>query len=251
MSDLKGKVAIVTGGTRDIGRSCSIKLAEAGSRVVVNYHSNKAAGEETLAAIKKIGGEAILVKGDMTKKSDVDNLVAEARKAFGGDIDVLVNNVGGLVARKKLAEMDEDFFNKVMSLNMNSTFLATQAVVPHMPAGSAIVNLASLAGRDGGGGGASAYSASKGAVITFTRSMAKELGPQGIRVNALCPGMIDTTFHDTFTPDAARKNVEGSVPLRRQGHPDDCADTVVFLASDKASYITGANLDINGGMFFS
>jgi len=181
MQSLSGKVAIVTGGTRDIGRSCSIKLAEAGAKVVVNYHSSKAAGDETIAAIEKAGGTAILVKGDMTKKADVDNLIAETVKAFGNDIHVLVNNVGGLVARKKLPEMDEEFLNHVMFLNFNSTFLATQAVVPHMPAGSSIVNLASLAGRDGGGGGASAYSASKGAVITFTRSMAKELGPQGIR----------------------------------------------------------------------
>jgi len=251
MTNLKGKVAIVTGGTRDIGRSCSVKLAAAGAKVAVNYHSSKAAGDETIAAIEKAGGTAILVKGDMTKKADVDNLIAETMKAFGGDIHILVNNVGGLVARKKLPEMDEEFLNHVMALNMNSTFLATQAAVPHMPPGSSIVNLASLAGRDGGGGGASAYSMSKGAVITFTRSMAKELGPQGIRCNALCPGMIDTTFHDTFTPDAARRNVEASVPLRRQGHPDDCADTVVYLASDASSYITGANIDINGGMFFS
>jgi 3-oxoacyl-[acyl-carrier protein] reductase len=251
MKNLNGKVAIVTGGTRDIGRSCSVKLAEQGAKVVVNYHSNKKAGEDTVAAIEQAGGTAILVKGDMTKKNDVDNLVAETRKAFGDDIHILVNNVGGLIARKKLAEMDEEFFNHVMSLNMNSTFLATQAVVPHMPQGSSIVNLASLAGRDGGGGGASAYATAKGAVVTFTRSMAKELGPDGIRVNALCPGMIDTTFHDTFTPDAARRGVEASVPLRRQGHPDDCADTVVYLASDNSSYITGANIDINGGMAFS
>lgn len=251
MTDLNGKVAIVTGGTRDIGRSCSIKLAAAGAKVVVNYHSNKAAGEETVAVIEKAGGTAILVKGDMTKKADVDNLVAEAVKAFGGEIHILVNNVGGLVARKKLAEMDEDFLNHVVSLNVNSTFLATQSTVPHMPAGSSIVNLASLAGRDGGGGGSAAYALAKGAVITFTRAMAKELGPQGIRSNSLCPGMIDTTFHDTFTPDAVRRNVEASVPLRRQGHPDDCADTVVYLASDSAAYITGANIDINGGMFFS
>lgn len=251
MTNLNGKVAIVTGGTRDIGRSCSVKLAEAGAKVVVNYCNSKAAGDETMDLIQKAGGTGILVKGDMTKKADVDNLVAETVKAFGNDIHILVNNVGGLVARKKLPDMDEDFLNHVMALNVNSTFLATQAAVPHMPAGSAIVNLASLAGRDGGGGGASAYSMSKGAVITFTRSMAKELGPDGIRVNSLCPGMIDTTFHDTFTPDAARRNVEASVPLRRQGHPDDCADTVVYLASDASSYITGANIDINGGMFFS
>ena len=251
MKSLEGKVAIVTGGTRDIGRSCSVKLAEEGAKVVVNYHSNKAAGEETVATIEKAGGTAILVKGDMTKKADVDNLVAQTRKAFGDEIHVLVNNVGGLVARKKLAEMDEDFLNHVMTLNVTSAFLATQAVVPYMTGGGSIVNLASLAGRDGGGGGSAAYSASKGAVMTFTRSMAKELGPDGIRCNSLCPGMIDTTFHDIFTPDAARRNVEASVPLRRQGHPDDCADTVVYLASDKSSYITGANIDINGGMFFS
>lgn len=251
MTDLFGKIAIVTGGTRDIGRACSIKLAEAGAKVVVNYHSNKAAGKETIAMIKAAGGTAILVKGDMTKKADVVNLVTDALKAFGNEIHILVNNVGGLVERKKLPDMDEDFLNHVMALNVNSTFLATQAVVPHMPKGSSIVNLASLAGRDGGGGGASAYSMAKGAVITFTRSMAKELGPDGIRVNALCPGMIDTTFHDTFTPDTARRNVEASVPLRRQGHPNDCADTVVYLASSKSSYITGANIDINGGMFFS
>ena len=247
----KNKVAIVTGGTRDIGRSCSVKLAAEGAKVVVNYCNNKAAGDETLALIKAAGGEAILVKGDMTKKADVDNLITETVKAYGNDIHVLVNNVGGLVARKKLPEMDEDFLNHVMALNVNSTFLSTQAVVPHMPAGSSIVNLASLAGRDGGGGGASAYSLAKGAVITFTRSMAKELGPQGIRVNALCPGMIDTTFHDTFTPDAARKNLEANVPLRRQGLSDDCGDAVVYLASDGSSYITGANLDINGGLNFS
>lgn len=251
MKSLNGKVAIITGGTRDIGRSCSIKLAEQGAKVVVNYHSNKKAGEDTVSTIENSGGTAILVKGDMTKKADVDNLVAETRKAFGDEIHILVNNVGGLVARKKLAEMDEEFFNHVMSLNMNSTFLATQAVVPHMPQGGSIINLASLAGRDGGGGGASAYATSKGAVVTFTRSMAKELGPDGIRVNALCPGMIDTTFHDTFTPDAARRGVEASVPLRRQGHPDDCADTVVYLASDSSSYLTGVNVDINGGMAFS
>lgn len=251
MNTLEGRTAIVTGGTRDIGRSCSLKLGAAGAKVAVNYLNNKEAGEETIAAIEQAGGAAILVKGDMTNKADVENLVAVTREAFGDEIHVLVNNVGGLVARKKLHEMDEDFLNHVMALNFNSTFLTTQAVAPHMPPGGSIVNLASIAGRDGGGGGASAYAASKGAVMTFTRSMAKELGPNGIRVNALCPGMIDTTFHDTFTPDEARRNVEASVPLRRQGHSDDCGDLVAYLASDSSAYITGANIDINGGMFFS
>lgn len=251
MINLEGKTAIVTGGTRDIGRSCSIKLAEAGAHVAVNYLNNKAAGDETVAAIEAAGGKAILVKGDMTKKADVDALVKATQDAFGDAIHVLVNNVGGLVARKTLQEMDEEFLNTVMAINVNSTFLTTQAVARHMPHGSAIINLASLAGRDGGGGGASAYAMSKGAVMTFSRAMAKELGPNGIRVNALCPGMIDTTFHDTFTPDAARRGVEASVPLRRQGHPDDCGNLVTYLASDASAYVTGTNIDINGGMFFS
>ncbi|MBC6403154.1 MAG: glucose 1-dehydrogenase [Hyphomonadaceae bacterium] len=251
MKLLEGKVAIVTGGSRDIGRSCAVKLGEAGCRVVVNYNSNRTAAGETVSAVEAAGSKAIAIKGDMTQKADVESLVAETIKAYNDKIHILVNNVGGLVARKNLAEMDEKFFNHVMALNVNSTFLATQATVPHMPVGGSIINLASQAGRDGGGGGASAYSASKGAVITFTRSMAKELGPKGIRCNALCPGMIDTTFHDIFTPDAVRRSVEASVPLRRQGHPDDCADLVVYLASDKSSYVTGASIDINGGMSFS
>ena len=251
MQDLQGKVAIVTGASRDIGRATAIHLASLGVKVAVNYCNNEAAGQETVAEIEKNGGEAILVKGDMMVKADVDNLVAETAKAFGNDIHILVNNVGGLVERRTIDLIDEEFLNHVMALNFTSTFLASQAVAPHMPAGSSIINLGSLAGRDGGGGGATLYGASKGAVMTFTRGLAKELGPQGIRVNALAPGMIDTTFHDTFTPDAARKNVEATVPLRRQGLSEDCAHAVAFLASDASSYLTGVNMDINGGMSFS
>jgi len=251
MKNLEGKVAIVTGGSRDIGRSCAIALAAAGAKVAVNYLSDEAAGKDTINAIESAGGTAILVKGDMTKGADVVNLISETRAAFGDSIDVLVNNVGGLVARKTLDEMDEEFFEHVMSLNMTSTFLATKAVVPHMGEGSSIVNLASQAGKDGGGPGASAYATSKGAVVTFTRAMAKELGPQKIRVNALCPGMISTTFHDTFTADAVRTNVAGSTPLGREGGPNEVADLVVYLASDVSSFVTGTNIDINGGLFFS
>ncbi|WP_299597243.1 SDR family NAD(P)-dependent oxidoreductase [uncultured Microbulbifer sp.] len=247
---LQGKVAIVSGGARDIGKAVSLKLAAEGAKVVVNYFSNAQTAEETLAEIKAAGGEAIIAKGDMTKKADVDSVVAAAQEAYGQSIDILVNVAGGLVERKTLAEMDEDFFNKVIALNLNSTFLLTKAVVPHMD-GGAIVNLASQAGRDGGGPGASAYATSKGAVITFTRSMAKELGPQNIRVNSLCPGMISTTFHDTFTKDAVRENVANATPLKREGKAPEVADAVAYLASDEASFITGTNIDINGGLFFT
>ena len=248
----EGKTAIVTGGSRDIGRAISAKLAREGANVVVNYFSNEADADATLAEIDAAGGgKAIKVKADVTKESEVAKLIDAAREAFGGEIAILVNNAGGLVARKTLAEMNEDFFNQVMQLNVTSTFLATKAAAEHMREGGAIVNLASLAGRDGGGGGASAYATSKGAVMTFTRAMAKELGPKGIRVNALCPGMIATAFHDKFTPDAARENVANSTPLKRQGRAEETADLVAFLASDEASFINGANVDINGGLAFS
>ena len=248
---LKNKTAIVTGGSRDIGKAISLKLAAEGANVVVNYFSNAAQGAETVAEIEAAGGKAIAVAGDMTKSADVDNLVAETRKAFGDSIDVLVNNVGGMVARKSIDEMDEDFFDQVMKLNLNSTFLATKAVRPHMESGSAIVNVASLAGRDGGGPGACAYSTAKGAVMTFTRAMAKEFGPSNIRVNAVCPGMIATKFHDDFTKDAVRANVAAGTPLRRQGEAPEVADLVVFLASSDSSFMNGANVDINGGLAFS
>jgi len=251
MKKLENKIAIVTGGSRDIGRAVSERLAQEGAKVVVNYCNNEADAMATLAAIKSVEGTAILVKADLTVASDVERLVTESRNAFGGQIDILVNVTGGMIARKTLAEMDLDFFNQVMALNLTSTFLMTKAVVPHMPAGSAIVNLASQAGRDGGGPGASAYSTSKGAVMTFTRAMAKELGPKGIRVNSLCPGMIATSFHDRFTKDAVRENVAASTPLRRQGVASEVAAAAAYLVSADASFLTGTNIDVNGGLYFS
>ncbi|CAM2011661.1 SDR family NAD(P)-dependent oxidoreductase [Acanthopleuribacter pedis] len=249
--NLHNKVAIVTGGARDIGRAVSEKLAALGAKVVVNYYHNPQAGKETVAAVEAAGGTAIAVAGDMTQRADILRLIEETRAAFGDGIDILVNNVGGLVARKSLLEMDEAFFEGVMKLNVTSTFLATQSVVPLMGDGGSIINVASLAGRDGGGPGAAAYATAKGAVMTLTRSLAKELGPKNIRVNSLCPGMIATTFHDVFTKDAVREKVAAGTPLRREGTAAEVADLVAYLASSESSFITGANLDINGGLSFS
>lgn len=251
MKTLEGQVAIVAGGARDIGRAVSEGLASRGAKVVVNYFNNPSDGESTVAAIEGAGGTAISVRGDMTAEADVENLVARSREAFGDTVNILVNVVGGLVARKPLAEMDVEFLEGVMRLNLTSTFLTTKHVVPHMVGASSIVNLASLAGRDGGGPGAAAYATSKGAVMTFTRAMAKELGPSNIRVNCVCPGMISTTFHDTFTKDEVRANVAAGTPLRREGQANEVADLVAYLASAESSFITGASLDINGGLYFS
>lgn len=248
---LQNKVAIVSGGARDIGKAISIELAKQGARVVINYFGSSEKAQETVSEITALGGEAIAVKGDLTKAADAENLFNEATKAFGDTIDILVNNAGGIVARKTLDEMDEDFFNYVLQLNTTSTFLLTKAVVPTMGEGGSILNIASQAGRDGGGPGAAAYATAKGAVMTFTRAMAKELGPKGIRVNALCPGMISTTFHDTFTKDEARKNVAAGTPLGREGSATEVATIISFLASDESSFLTGLNLDTNGGLLFS
>jgi len=246
----ENKVAVVSGGTRDIGKAIVLKLASEGAKVVINYYNNDENAKATQAEVEALGAESILVRGDMANKDDVEALVNQAVEAFGG-VDILVNVAGGLVARKTITEMDEEFFNHVMSLNINSTFLLTKYCVPHMGSGSSIVNIASLAGRDGGGPGASAYATSKGAVMTFTRSMAKELGPQGIRVNSLCPGVISTTFHDTFSKDEVRKNIANATPLRREGSSQEVADTASYLLSEDASFITGTNVDINGGLLFS
>lgn len=248
---LKDKVAIVTGGSRDLGRAVSVKLAEEGAKVCVNYFGSEQAAKETAELIRQVGGECIIIKGDMTKATDVKNLVAETVKTFGAKVDVLVNVVGGIVGRKKITEQDEEWYDTLMDVNLRSVWLATKEVVPLMQAGSSIVNFSSLAARDGGGAGASLYATSKAAVSTFTRAMAKELGPDGIRVNAVCPGTIATSFHDRFNTPENRKRMMASYPLRREGEAIDVANLVCYLACDESAYITGANIDINGGVFFS
>ncbi|THH36669.1 glucose 1-dehydrogenase [Aliishimia ponticola] len=249
-SSMAGKVAIVTGGGRDIGRACAMRLAANGAAVAINYHSSAEGADSAVAEITENGGRALAMQGDMTKAADVQALVDAAVSEFGGKVDILVHVTGGLVARKTLAEMDIDHWNKVMDLNATSFFYTAQAVLPHMSEGGAIVGLASQAGRDGGGPGAVAYAASKGAVMTMTRGLAKELGPK-IRVNSVCPGMIDTDFHNTFTKSEVRSNVANATPLKREGSSEDVANLVAYLASEEAAFITGANIDINGGLLFS
>ena len=245
---LEGKTAIVTGGGRDIGAAVAKKLATEGASVAINYFASSAGAEATVAEIQAAGGRAIALQGDLTKSDDVQAIVQRTVDEFGG-LDILVNNAGGLVARKKIGEMDLAHWQAVMDVNLTSTFMMTNAALQHMKSG-AIVNLASQAGRDGGGPGAVPYATSKGAVMTMTRGLAKELGPD-IRVNALCPGMIDTDFHNIHTPDAGRRGFEAAAPLKRQGNVEDAANLVLFLACDDSAFITGANVDINGGMVFS
>jgi len=245
------RVAIVAGGARDIGRAVSEKLAAEGAKVVVNFCNSEEGAHATVEGIRRTGGAAIAVKGDMTAAADVANVVQVAQANYGNAIHVLVNVVGGLVARRSLLEMDVPFLEHVMKLNVTSTFLTTKAVIPHMGDGGAIINIASQAGRDGGGSGAAAYGAAKAAVMAFTRAMAKEFGPANIRINCVCPGMISTTFHDMFTSDEGRANVAAGTTLRREGRTSEVADVVAYLASSESSFINGASVDINGGTVFS
>lgn len=250
MKSLTNKVAIVTGGSRDIGQQVSLKLAMAGAKVCVNYFNDPDNAVQTLDLITSNGGEAMIAQGDMTKQADVTKVINACTAKYGNTIDILVNVAGGLMGRKLLADIDEAFWDAVMDVNLKSVFLVTKATVPHMTNGGSIVNFSSQAARDGGGFGAVAYASAKGAVLTLTKGLAKELGPKGIRVNCISPGMINTTFHNTFTKDEVRKNVAAATPLRREGEASEVGDLALYLASDGSSFITGASIEINGGTYF-
>lgn len=251
MKKLNNKVAVVTGGSRDIGAAIAIKLASEGANVVVNYFNTESGALDTVKKIEALGQKAIAVKADVSSLSDINKLKAATVEAFGDKVDILVNNAGGLFARKTLQEFDESFYDLVMNVNFKSTVFVSQAFEALMGKGGSIINLSSLASRDGGGGGSALYASSKGAVTTFSRAMAKELGPKGIRVNAICPGLIATKFHDDFTKDEVRKIVAAKTPLRKEGSSEEVADLVAYLASDESTFITGSNIDINGGLGFS
>lgn len=250
-SSLKGKVAIVTGGSRDIGREVSLQLAAAGAKVCVNYFNNESQANETLELIKGAGGEAIAYKADVSASKEVKAMVNYCREKFGDVIHVLVNVAGGLMGRKQLPDLDEEFWDRVIDINLKSAYLTAREVSPFMTEGGAIVNFSSQAARDGGGFGALAYATAKGAVLTLTRGLAKELGPKGIRVNCVSPGMINTTFHNTFTKPEVRTNVAAGTPLRREGRAEEVGSLAVFLASDASSFINGESVEINGGTYFA
>ncbi len=248
--NIDGKTAIVTGGGRDIGRASVVALAKAGANVAINYHSSEAGATSAVDEVVAMGRKAFAMKGDMTNQDDVAALIAKTHQELGDKIDILVHVTGGLVARKKMDVMDLAHWNTVMALNATSLFQVTSAALPSMDGDGTIITFASQAGRDGGGPGSVAYAASKGAVMSMTRGLAKELGP-GIRVNAVCPGLIDTGFHDTFTADEVRAKIADGTPLKREGTSADVGNLVAYLASDASAFVNGACLDINGGSLFS
>jgi 3-oxoacyl-[acyl-carrier protein] reductase len=249
MPDYKNKLAIVFGGGRDIGGAIAIDLAKQGAQVALTYNSSNPAA--VVASIEAFGQKAIVAKVDALDTAAVRRAAQNAVNQAGKPIDLLVNVVGGMVARKRMEEMDDAFWEYVFNLNVRSVFAMTQATLPLMVDGGAIVTISSQAGRDGGGPGGIAYGASKGALMSMTRGLAKELSPRRIRVNSVCPGMIATKFHDDFTKPEVRKHVAENTPLGREGQATEVAQLVSYLGSDEASFVNGTNVDINGGTLFS
>lgn len=249
MVDFQNKLAVVFGGGRDIGGAVAVQLARCGAQVAFSYHGSDPA--HVTDAIVATGQTPIRQKVDAMDMAAVRKFAVSCAEQMGKKISVLVNVVGGLIERKRMEEMDDAFWDHVLTLNLKSIFAMTQSALPRMEDGGAIVNVSSQAGRDGGGPGGIAYGASKGALMSMTRGLAKELGPRRIRVNAVCPGMIATKFHDDFTKPEVRQRVAGMTPLGREGRAEEVADLIVYLASESASFVNGANVDINGGILFS
>lgn len=246
--DLSHNVALVTGASSGIGAATARVFADLGAKVALGYFHNEKGALETCDRIRAAGGTAIAIQADLHHPAEAHNLVASAAGQLG-PIDILVNNAGSLVKRMKIAEVTEEGWDDVMDLNLKSAAFCTQAVAPGMSERKkgAIINIVSIAGRNGGGPGASVYAAAKAALISLTKSQAKELAPFGVRVNAVSPGVIDTPFHEVFsTPEMIRNFVAG-IPMGRTGKPEECAHVIAFLASNAASYIAGETIEVNGG----
>jgi 3-oxoacyl-[acyl-carrier protein] reductase len=246
--DLTGKTALITGASSGIGAAAAALFADLGASVAIGYHNNEKGAYQVRDAVTAAGGRIVAIKGDVRKSADIRTLV-DRTTAELGPIDILVNNAGSLVERQKLAQLTEERWNDILNLNLTSAMLCSQMVAPSMieRKSGAIVNIVSIAGRNGGGPGALAYATAKGALITFTKGLAKELAPLGVRVNAVSPGVIDTPFHEVFsTPEMIRNFVAG-IPLGRTGTSMECAKAIAFLASGAAAYIVGETLEVNGG----
>ena len=251
MNKLKGKNVLITAGAQGIGKAITEHFIASGANVAIHYFSSETIALELKETANSKNLKAEIIKADLTDENDAKKMVEKANEALNG-IDILINNAGSLIARKSLGEIGLDFWNKVMDVNLSSMLFVSRAALPFMSKNKqgSIVNLASLAGRKGGHAGSLAYSTSKGAILTFTRALATELGPQGIRVNAVAPGLIlGTSFHNTHTTTESANKTIAEIPLQQAGDAHDVARAVVYLASEYDGFITGATLDINGGVY--
>lgn len=246
--DLSGRAALVTGASSGIGAATAVALGELGALVAIGYHGNRPGAEATRDRIVSGGGRAVTLAADLRRSGGARALVDAAAAALG-PLDILVNNAGSLIMRRTLGEITEEALDEILSLNLKSAVLASQAVAASMMARrrGAIVNVVSIAGHTGGGPGSGAYASAKAALTAYSKAMARELAPHGVRVNAVSPGVINTPFHEMFSTPEMMRNFVAAIPLGRTGTPEECASVIAFLASDAASYIVGETIEVNGG----
>lgn len=251
LEELNGKTALVTGASRGIGAAAALALARAGAaRIVIHYGEYREGAEQTRALVEGAGAVADIVSGDLAMPDGIHRFIGEVRET-APEVDILVNNAGSLVQRAKLSEYTEELFDRVMNLNVKSVYFIAQALAPYMISrgSGVVVNVSSIAARNGGGMGATIYAAAKAAVSTITKGLAKELAPRGIRVNAVSPGTVDNHFHETFSNRQILDSVVAQTPAGALGTNEEVADTIVFLCSNASRYIHGQTIEINGGMF--
>ena len=246
--DLKNRVALVTGASSGIGSAAALVLAASGAKVAVNYLNNERGAADTIAAITNSGGMAFSAKADVSSVIGCKALVDTVEQRFG-PVEILVNNAGTMVRRMKILEITEESWDQTLDVNLKSACFCTQAVVSSMmrQKRGVIVNNVSIAGRSGGSPGASHYAAAKGGLIAFSKNMAKELAPHGIRVNAVSPGVIDTPFHEQFSTPEMMKSFVAMIPMGRVGTSGEIAAVIAFLCSDASSYVCGETIEVNGG----
>lgn len=250
-SKLIGKNVLITAGAQGIGESITRHFIDSGANVAIHYFSSSERANQLQDYAKSKGQKATVISGDLTKEVDANILVDNTIKALGS-LDILINNAGSLVARNLIGDITANFWQKVMDINLTSMMYVSKAAAPHLAENenSSIINLASLAGRKGGHPGSLAYATSKGAILTFTRALSTELGANGTRVNAVAPGLIlGTSFHNTHTTKESADNTIAGIPIQRAGNSADVARAVLYLASEYDGFITGATLDINGGVY--
>lgn len=248
-TDLRGKAALVTGASSGIGFAAAVALASHGARVAVHYFQNERGAGDAAGRIQSAGGEAFIIRADVRDSAETRRLISEVENRFG-TLDILVNNAGSLVERQKILDLTEQRWDEIMNLNLKSAFLCSQAAARGMMARKTgtIINVASIAGRNGGGPGAIAYATAKGALITFTKALAKEMASYGVRVNAVAPGVVWTPFHEVFSSEEALEGFRKATPLGRLGKAHEVAHAIVYLASECASFLVGETIEINGGL---
>jgi len=247
---LDGQLALVTGGSGGIGSAIALRLASEGAKVAVHYFRNREGAEETVRRIREVGGEAESFQANLTKVDQINALAAQVQTSFGTSADILVNNAGQMSRRAQLLELTEEYYADMLDANFKSSVFLSKAVLPGMVVKKRgnIVNIASLAAHNGGGTGVSLYASAKAAMLAFTKNIAKEFAGQGIRINAITPGVIANTSNDRFKTEEIRKSIIAGIPLGREGLPEDIACGVLYLVSDLSAFVTGETIEINGGM---